>query len=160
MDPVSPTDLHLHLPHHYNRNDVFTRYFVDLLWVEKAAGTKNQAEKKNKQMKCDVSATTLLILYQQIAPPTLRISDLRLQCCFSFLVFNLFLRILACKYSTLFSAAVEKNCSQTSSLTWDILPASRVMVSRMRRMAARGHMESLSSSLGLGRHSLSNKVTE
>lgn len=56
-------------------------------------------------------------------------------------LFDLFLRILACKYSTLSSAAVEKNRSQTISLSWATLAATRAIISRVSRMAAKGTTE-------------------
>lgn len=68
---------------------------------------------------------------------TLKWSDVRRQALF----FNLFLRILACRYSTLASAAVEKNRSQTISLSWATLAAIRAMTSRVTRMAAKGITE-------------------
>lgn len=67
--------------------------------------------------------------------------DVRLQVFFSFLLFSLFRRILVCKYSTLSSAAVEKNRSQTMSLSWDILAAIRAMVTKVSRMTANGNTE-------------------
>lgn len=60
---------------------------------------------------------------------------------FSFLLFNLFLRILACRYSALSSAAVEKNRSQTISLSWATLAAIRAIMSRPSRTAAKGTTE-------------------
>lgn len=76
------------------------------------------------------------------------------------LLWDLFLRILACRYWTLASAAVEKKCSQTSSLTWATLEAMRAISDRLSRTAARGRRERESSSLGLGRHFFSNRLTE
>lgn len=67
--------------------------------------------------------------------------DVRLQVFFSFLLFSLFRRILACRYFTLSSAAVEKNRSQTMSLSWDVLAAIRAMVTKVSRMTANGNTE-------------------
>lgn len=91
---------------------------------------------------------------------TLTMSDTRLQSLPLFLFFNLFLRILACRYSTLASAATVKNRSQTISRSWETLAAISAMMSRASRMAVSGSTELYSSSLGLGRHCFSNRVTE
>ncbi|CAG6016024.1 unnamed protein product, partial [Menidia menidia] len=87
-------------------------------------------------------------------------SDVRLRPFFSTAVLDLFLRILRCRYSTLALAAALKNCSHTSSLSWESLAAMSVMRSSVSRMALSGNTESYSSSRGSGRHRFSNKVTE
>lgn len=79
---------------------------------------------------------------------------------FGGLFFNRFFKILACRYSTLASAVMGKNCSHTSSLSWATLATIRIMMTRMVKMTARGITDAWSSSLGVGRHSRSKRVTE
>lgn len=71
-----------------------------------------------------------------------------------------FFKILACRYSTLASVGAGKNRSHTSSLSWATFAAIRIMTTRMDRMRARGMTEVWRSSVGVGRHSFSNRVIE
>lgn len=100
-----------------------------------------------------------LFWFIPIYRPTCK-NSLLLSLFFSFLLFVLFLSILACRCSTLCSAVVEKNLSHTTSLTWDSLPAMTAIMSSINKMAINGAIEFKSSSLGLGRHFFSNKVIE
>ena len=117
----------------------------DTLWI--LFGSKEQRapepcliteEKKNPGLKNTFSS---LRFFKYLAKQTLRISDLRPELFSSFLRFNLFLRILSCRYATRSSAVVEKNRSQTISLSWVTLEATRAIMSRTSRMTASGKME-------------------